>query len=322
VSAAAARLEAESGTAGEAGDSRIGILYRPGVLARGSVSYFNQKRNVDEQENFVLFLGVTQLDSLPDWSEGFELDDCSREAVRPESEARFESLPAFINEERELKRSSRDLADYLYRNRRLQLFHSPKLREYSRPGESRRDFSMRLTQLAREARDQEVDKLTGHYEKKLDQLQDRLHSAELALSKKEAEESARKRELFVSVGESLLGMFMGRRSLRAASSSMSKYRIKTSAEMARESAEDKVETLQADIAQLEQELKEKTEKITRQWEAAAEEAEEVQVAPRRTDVRVDDLAVGWAPYWVIGMRTGDGSSRERSVRAFSLKKND
>ncbi len=320
VSAAAARLEAESDAASEAGDSRTGLLYRPGVLARGSVSFFDQKRNVDERENFLLFLGVSQLECLPDWSEAFELEDRSSEAVRPESEAHFERLPAFVNESNELNRVSRDLADHLYRNRRLQLFYSPTLREYSRPGESRREFTMRLTQVAREARDQEVDKLTSRYEKKIDQFQDRLRTAELALSKKEAEESARKRELLVSVGESILGMFMGRRSLRAASSSMSKYRVKNSAEMARESAEGKVETLRGDISQVEQELKDETEKITRQWEAAAGETEEVQVAPRRTDVRIDDLSVGWAPHWVIGMRSGDGSSRERIVRAFSLKK--
>ncbi len=320
VSAAAARLEVEANAAAGPAGRRTGLLYRPGVLARGSVSYFDQKLDVDEREDFALFLGVSQAESIPGWREALALAEPADETVHPESEARFESLPPFLNEAAELSRTAKDLAEELYRSRRLTLFYNPELRTYSKPGESKRDFSMRLTQLAREARDQEVDKLTARYEKKLDQFQHRMRTAELGLSKKEAEESARKRELVVSVGESLLGMFLGRRSIRTASSSMSKYRMKASAGTAREAAEQKVEALRADIQALEQELREQSENITRQWDAAAGEITEVQLVPRRTDVRVDQVSIGWAPYWSVGARSEDGFAPDQIVRAFAAKK--
>ena len=103
---------------------------------------------------------------------------------------------------------------------------------------------------------------------------------------------------------------------------MSKYRIKSSAGMAREAAEEKVETLKGDLQEVEQELREQSQVIARKWEAAATEIEEVQVAPRRTDVQVDEVSVGWAPYWSVRARPGDAFSRDRMVRAFALKKGD
>ncbi len=66
---------------------------------------------------------------------------------------------------------------------------------------------------------------------KLETLADRLRRAEGQAARKQAEASSRKAEVLVSVGETVLGMFLGRRSTRAASSAMSKYRQSRSADL-------------------------------------------------------------------------------------------
>lgn len=235
---------------------------------------------------------------------------------RPEPEAYFDELPESVNEAREFNALKKELADHLYRTSSVTLLYSPVLKVYSLPDESERDFRMRLQQAAREERDEEVDKLTRKYEKRLARLEDRLRRAETRLAKKRADAEARKREVLVSVGESVLGMFMGRRSTRMASSALSKYRQSSSAGMAVEEAEEKVEALQQEIAELEQELREEADTITARWDEALREFEEVSVTPRRRDIDVDVFALAWVPHWRITYQGRGGITRTELVPAY------
>jgi len=65
---------------------------------------------------------------------------------------------------------------------------------------------MILSQSAREVRDDEVDALKQNYEKKIRKIENRLRSAEAALEKKKASADLRKKETYISIGESLLGV--------------------------------------------------------------------------------------------------------------------
>jgi len=109
--------------------------------------------------------------------------------------------------------------------------------------------------------------------------------------------SARSREAVVSVGETLIGALLGRRSSRAASSSLSKYRLRSSAKLGVEQAEDDVEALQEELAELEAELAAESMEIVERWERSALDIEEVAVKPRRTDIQLERLAVAWIPEW-------------------------
>ena len=101
----------------------------------------------------------------------------------------------------------------------------------------------------------------------------------------------------MSVGESVLGLFLGRRSSRMASSSMSKARIRSSAKMAAREAEARVESLERELEELQRELQAKSEEITARWDEALEEFKEIEVKPRRTDVAIDEVTIAWAPHW-------------------------
>jgi hypothetical protein len=306
ITEAAARLEARA-KSGRAGATVEGtILYRPGLLALARVAYLDRRRGVDFEERRHFVLPVSDEDMTLDWQSALPLDADLKTSNQPEPGARFDRLPRRFNEEKEIRNAMRDLADHLYRSCRLTLLRSTALGTFSQPGEDRRDFILRLTQSAREARDQEVDQLRQKYDRRLDQMMDRLRRAETALAKKEADAQARKRELLTSVGESVLGMFLGRRSLRAASSSLGKYRMQTASDLARKEAEEKVEDLQGDVDELKRELKEQADVTARRWEEAAQALEEVTVTPRRTDVSVDRVSIGWIPCWVFPMEAAPG----------------
>ena len=303
-------LDIESSTTQKTAIKSHSLVYVPAIMGAGYVHFVDRRRHVNEQEYFALIMNPPET-GVVRWEESQPVTVKPEELLtRPEPDAHFDQVPDSINEEREFRAMEKNLEDYLYRNRKITLLYSPLLKFYSQPEESERDFRMRLTQAAREERDEEVEKLTKKYEKRLQKLDDRLRRAEASLAKKKVKASARKREIAVSVGESVLGMFMGRRSTRGASTAMSKYRQQKMATMEVEEAEEKIEVLQQEITELEQELKEETAAITERWDEALEELEKVPVQPRKQDIQVDVFALAWAPHWHTTYQDGTGTHTE------------
>ncbi len=283
----------------EDGASESGsLVYRAGALGIARVTFVDRKRGVDEEESITLFV-------LPDADGGIEWEEAETVDIDPAGldsaagpGARFHPIPEALNEEKDLKKAASRLADHLYRTRRLTLLHCPSLSEYSAPGATEPEFAMHLRQAAREARDDETDKVVDRFEKRLRRLEEKLRSAALALLKKQETSDARKRETIVSVGESLLGVFLGRRSTRGASTSLGKYRQQSAARLSVEEAQARVDRQASEIEELRDELKDETAEIAENWEEALEDFETVEVRPRRVDIDVREVSIGWFPRWL------------------------
>ncbi len=292
------------------------LVYAPSLLGIARVHFVDRRLGVDESEDFALLAAPPPQASTLRWEEAEETELTARDALqRPNPEAAFLDVPENINQERELKSFAKALEDYLYRSKSLTLFYNPTLKEYSRPRESERDFKLRLTQLMREQRDEEVDKVERKNEKRLQRLQDRLSKAHVTLAKKQETASARGREALLSVGESVLGMFLGRKSSRVLSSGMSKYRMTSTAKMAAKEAEESVEALEREIQSLQEELREETDAIARRWDEATAQLEEKPVTPRRSDIQVELFTIAWVPHWQITYKDSGGFTRSDLVRA-------
>lgn len=292
------------------------LLYVPAVLGMGRVHFVDQRRDVNEREDFALLAQAPAGAGGLAWERAQPLTLTMRELMdQPEPDAYFDELPESINQSTEYTALKKDLADHLYRSSSVTLLHSPVLKAYSQPNESERDFRVRLQQTAREERDADVDKVSERYEKRLAQFQDRLRRAEATLTRREADVAARKQATMVSVGESVVGMFLGRRSTRAASTALSKHRQTTMAKFKVEEAEETVEALQQEIKELEEELQEQVAAVRDRWEEALVEFEEVPVTPRRKDIQVDLFGLAWAPHWQITYQDRGGATRTDLVPA-------
>lgn len=314
-----ALLDLEGQVGGPLHDVEKSLLYKPMLFATGRVHFVDRRRKVEDRQEYALIQTVPERLHSVQWSEAIELSESDSSRLfssKPRSGASFAPLPETINEVREMRSLRKELEDHLYRTRSIHLFHSPLLKVYSLPEEGEREFRTRLRQLAREERDDQVEQINRRFESRLRKLQEQIRKAEMVLDKKEATSQARKTEFLVSVGESLVGMFLGRRSMRSASSSLSKYRMKSSAEMAMQEAEERIEALRRDVSALEEELKAETTSVTGRWDEAVEQVETVPVSPRRTDVQVDMIAVAWEPYWLVGYTDTSGLRRIQTVPAF------
>ncbi|MEM2840214.1 MAG: hypothetical protein QXN62_01425 [Candidatus Bathyarchaeia archaeon] len=293
------------------------LIYFPTVLAMGRIHFEDRKLNLSEVKDFSLISQVKKESSRIRWEEAQTIEIDQRELMsNPEPEAKFEQVPEWINDKRRFDALKDELTDYLYRESSLRLLYSPILKLYSRPHEDEREFQLRLNQLAREQRDMEVDRLTKRYEARLGTLRERLRRAESIIAEKKADAEARKREVLVSVGESVLGVFLGRRSTRAASTALSKYRQSTSAKMRYEMAEENAKTLRQEIEELEQELKEEASKISARWDETIKTLQEVRIRPKRSNIGVSLMALAWMPHWQITYRSGKDSRKVEIAKAY------
>ncbi len=296
--------------------AKTSLAYRICLLGRGRVHFVDRRLGVDESEEFSLLIDPPEMGGPPPWEDAREVDLTPRDlGDRPQPEWLFEEVPETVNEVRELKELERGLEDFLYRSRSLTILHNPALDAYSRPRESRRDFALRLIQETRERRDAEIDKLKAGYQKRLGKLEEKLRRAEQTADQRQQAASARRTETLVSVGETILGVFFGRRSSRSVSSGLSKYRMSSSASSTAKAAEENVEAVRQEIESLRQELTNQTEAIGERWEKASGELEEKVVTPRRTDVSVDLFGLAWTPHWRFEWNGPHGFQRVEMVAA-------
>ena len=196
----------------------------------------------------------------------------------------------------------KSLAESLYRTRKLELFRSPGLGETSRPGESERDFRVRLRQAARERRDEAVEKLRQKYAPKFASLAERARRAQQAVAREEEQARQSKVQTAISLGTTVLGAIFGRKTIgagtigRATTTARGVGRsYKESQDIAR--AEETVAALKGQMDDLDAAMKSEIAEAETRLDPATEALETVSIRPKKTDVDVRTVVLAWAPHW-------------------------
>lgn len=293
------------------------LRYDAQILGMAAINFVDDKRNVREQQELALLVAAPSGSGLVRWDQASPLDLGHDDlASQPEEEATFGETPATINTARKLTALSSDLTDYLFRNQSYPLLFSPPLKVYSEPGEDERAFKIRLQQVAREQRDGEVDKLAGKYETKLKSLQEKLRREEIELQKDQTAYDARKQQEMLSAGDSLLGLFGGRRRVTSALGSASQKRQMTArAKQEVLESQETIARLNQEIADLQAELEGISHSAADRWNDALNQIEPYAVRPRKSDVSVQRLAVAWTPQWLVTFQDPSGQERTEAVNA-------
>jgi hypothetical protein len=229
-------------------------------------------------------------------------------ASAPAEGAQFGNAPQAAAQAKSYDGWRKSFADALYRTSKVELLRSNALEQSSRPDESERDFRTRLQQTAREQRDALVEKLRQKYAPKLAALQDRIRRAE---QQKEVQaEQARSAKLgtAISFGATVLGAIFGRKAAsvgnigRASTAARGVGRtMKESQDVAR--ADENVQALQKQLADLDAQFQSETSALSTRIDPASEPLETIAIRPKKTDVNVGLLALGWAPYWQTAQGT-------------------
>ncbi|NTU97280.1 MAG: ATP-binding protein [Chlorobiaceae bacterium] len=291
------------------------LVYQPSVLGAASVMFSDRKLQVNEQEDFLMvFQSFTATLSKPDWNAAERLFTNNNHLMNsPESPDNgcitiFASVPEQANNPKKLSEFGNGLADWLYYNSRRKVAFHKELDLFQLPEEDERDFRIRLHQAAREKRDDEIDALEKKFKPRIDKLRDRAEREERELARDEAEHRSRKTRELVGIGETVLGLFLGRKSSRAVSSAIGNRRMTANAREDVEESHESLLNINEEIERCSAEMKESAEEISRQWERLEEGTGTEEIAPRKSDISVNFVALAWLPFWRISYAGNAGES--------------
>lgn len=280
------------------------LLLTPGLAAVADVHFRDTKRGVTADQTVAALTVLPESTLLVDWEAAEFVDlDPDRLSTTPPAGASFLPLPAAAGKAANYRAWQKEFADWLYRTQSLRLKSFPPLKLVADPEETEGAFRARVQLKQREARDEMVEKLRRTYAPKLAALDERIRRAQQVVEREEEQARGQKLQTAISFGATLLGAFTGRKlastgnlgrattAVRGVGRSMDQIgdvaRAKETLEAARRARLELEDEFSASIAELEAELD------------AAQQAgyEDVDIRPKKTDIRVRFLALAWIPVW-------------------------
>jgi Sec-independent protein translocase protein TatA len=288
------------------------LLYRPFLLGTAKVQLVDTRKDVDLMEDLKQLIPITEEAVAVKWDEAVEANIEESELLKEgEPGALFAQAPAAAGQAKSYTAWKKDFADETYRNHKLELLKSPSLGEISKPNESERDFRIRLTQLGREQRDEWMEKLRENYARKTAALEEKIRRAEERLQREQAQAQQQKLQTAISIGSTLLGAFLGRKAVSRSTVGRATTAMRGAGRAMREAkdvarAEDNLEVLQQQLADLEAEFKSEAEAYAASHDPQSEKLETIAVRPKKTNISVQLLALAWVPHWLLA----DGSAQE------------
>jgi phage host-nuclease inhibitor protein Gam len=268
------------------------LLYRPALLGRATVHYVDAKAGLDEWRTVTLLGGFEPNASA--WSAATEVPAVEAPAP-PAAPASFLPLPDAAARATAYRDWSRALASHLHKERKLPLWRSARLGQCSRPGESRGEFVRRLADHARAARDEAVAKLQAKYAPKVAAMTERVRRAEQRVDREQEQYQAEKTQTAISIGATILGTLFGRRAGSGATTAMRGAGRAAQQKADVERAREDVASLQTQLQELEAELREEIATIGADYERIDADVEDLAIAPRKSDITLDRVALAWVP---------------------------
>ena len=278
------------------------LSYQPMLLGFAEIHY-SKSKTIDLTEQVTLLAPFADGPIDVDWTEAKQLDipveDLESE---PRAGAQYAEVPPKAAKAKSCATWRKDFANWIYQNERLELMESPALDIASNPGESERDFRVRLQQIAREQRDQAVEKLRQKYAPKFAQLEERKRRAERAVAREAEQAKGQKMQTAISFGATLLSSFMGRKRMSMSTLGRATTAVRGVGRSMKESddvgrAEENVTAVMQKLADLETEFKAETETLERSYDPQTEQLDTVSLKPTKANINVKLLTLVWAPYW-------------------------
>jgi hypothetical protein len=282
------------------------LIYQPMLLGAAQVRVSDSKAGVDVTQDVTVLAPISDGAVAVDWDRAMEagLALADLESA-PSDGAQFGAVPSPASKAKSYETWSKDFSGWLFRNQKVDLFKSPSTKEVSKPGESERDLRVRLQQSGRETRDKQSDSLRQKYAPKIAALQDRIRRAGQMVERQQAESRSSQMQAAISVGASILGAFLGRKTISASNIGRATTAIRGAGRAIKESkdvgqAEENVSALQQQLANLESQFKVETDALAAATDPLSEQLETVSLKPTKANIAVKLVALAWTPNWQDG----------------------
>lgn len=284
------------------GSSGERLSYHPMALGAAEIK-FSDSKSIDMTQQLTLLAPIVDGPINVDWSQATAQDLPIGDLEQaPQSDAQFADVPPPASKLKNYEAWKKDLANWIYRNQRVELFESESFDVASNPGESERDFRIRLQQFARERRDDAVEKLRQRYAPRIAQLEEKKRRAEEAVQREAEQAKGQRLQTAISFGATLLSSFMGRKAVslttlgRATTAARGVGRsMKEAEDVGR--AQENLAAFEQQLVDLDSQFKEETAELERSFDPQTEELQKVSLKPTKANIAIKVVALAWAPYW-------------------------
>ncbi len=277
------------------------VVYQPMLLGAAQVRVSDEKAGIDVTQDLVFVTPITEAPVAVDWDAATEAGVAVADLAKiPHGSARFAALPGAANNAKSFGAWSKDFGNWLYRTHRVEVFNSPSSHETSKPGESERDFRVRLQQIAREHRDRVAQNLREKYAPKIAALQERKRRAEQAVER-EAEQATHSRlQTAISIGATLLEAFTGRKAIKTSTIGKAITAIRGAGRAMKDKqdvarAEENVAAVDQQLAELEAQFKAEADALAAASDPLTEKLAAISLKPAKADISVKLVALAWMP---------------------------
>ena len=282
--------------------SASGVTYQPVVVGAAKIRFLDKKAGVDNTVQNVFLTPVSDQIVAVDWATaqeaGFDINDLEKSPVKDVS---FGETGSLSSQAKNSTTWQKDFITWLYGSQKIELFKSPASGLCSLQGESERDFRVRLQQSTRETRDQLVEDLRKKYAAKLTALESKKQKAQQTVDRESKQAQQAGMQTALTVGATLLGAFMGRKTLSASNINKAASAIKGVGKTVGEAgdvgrAQETVKLYEQQIKELNAQLEEEIASLSGKADPTTEKFETVAVLPKKSDISVLLVSLAWAPY--------------------------
>ena len=270
------------------------LVYKPMIVGAAQVCFSDAKVKVNIAKEQI-FLAPVSDDPIPlNWDDAEEINmKISDLENNPPGDYPYAELPSVAMQKKNYSVWTRDFANWLTRTQKVQLLKSPLLNEVSRPEETERDFRIRLEQKSREERDQQVEKLRKKYESAFFRLDEKVRKAKMNLEEQQAQAKSQKYQIAASIGESLLGSFLGRKSSSRVSKTARALARSRKESRDKDNAEENLKAAQQERTRLEAQFQSEVKNTETKVNTFTETLEKIEIPPSKTDITVRLVALVW-----------------------------
>jgi hypothetical protein len=285
------------------------LVYAPMLLGSAQVRFADAKSAVDTTETVTALVPMNDGPVSVDWDHAMPADIAVADLEKTSTEgAQFLPLPPAAGKAKSYGDWTKDFGGWLFRTRKLDVLKSPSTKTLSVPGESERDFRVRLQHAGREQRDKAAEGLRQKYAPKIAALQERVRRAGLMKARQQTEARSSQIQAAISVGASILGAFLGRKTISQTNIGRATTAIRSAGRVLKESqdvgqAEEHITALQQQLADLEAQFKAESDALAAAIDPLTEKLEAVSIRPTKANIAVKLVALAWTPQW----RAADGT---------------
>ncbi|MEN3942140.1 DUF87 domain-containing protein [Prosthecobacter sp. SYSU 5D2] len=278
------------------------LCYVPAILRSAEVNFDDARRKISGRSSVTLVNPIDVENQRVLWDRFVEIPrdvDVGQWNTAAEEGAEFTDLPGAAMKSGTYSSIKKDYVDWVYANHHLEVSFSPLLEAYSHPGEKVDEFKARITQTARELRDEAVEELREKTAKVLKSLEAKAIRAQAKVDTQKGQATSAKISTAVSIGSSLLGALFGRK--RGIASMAKVSTVNSASRVMRESqevaaAEAELGRIEAEMAEVEKQMADASQQIRDQYDPATLVLETVKLTPAKNKIQATAIGILWLPH--------------------------